>query len=117
MQGMQGTMSTEQMMRNVDQMMTGSTSMMRDLATMHASMAGHEQHDAMMKGMQGMLDQMKQVQGQMNIMAKDHGTMNADAMKSFQLAYKNLEEVASSFQSMTKNVTTMMKGLSNGPKK
>jgi hypothetical protein len=92
--------------------------MMGDLAAMHAGMQGHEQHDPMMTSMQGMLDTMKQLHGQLNGMTHDPSVMkNNEAMKGFQQACKNLEQMASSFQSMTKNVTTVMKATAATAKK
>lgn len=111
---MQGQMAGEQMMRNVDSMMTNIESMMRDLSAM--PMAGG-QHDQMITGMNGMLDQMRGVHGDLTTMMKDPQLMqHGDAMKPFNQACRNLEQMATAFQSMTKNVTQAMKGLHNAQK-
>ena len=68
--------------------------------------------------MQGMLDNMKQMNGQLNGMMKDPTVMGNDqVMKDFQQACKSLEQMASSFQSVTKNVTSMMKATMASAKK
>ena len=116
---MQGNMmATDQMMRNIDTMMANAGSMMRDLTAIHAGMSGGSQHDQMMSSMQGMLDQMRQFHGSLNDMMKDPAFgHNNDAMKSFQQACRNLEQMTSAFQSMTKNMTQAMKGMTSEPKK
>ena len=115
---MQGRMmATDQMMRNIDTMMANAGSMMRDLTAMHAGMSGGPQHDQMMSSMQGMLDQMRQFRGSLNDMMKDPAFgHNNDTMKSFQQAGRNLEQMASAFQSMTKNMTKAMKDMAHDPK-
>lgn len=115
---MQGSMmATAQMMRNIDTMMANSDSMMRDLTAIHAGMSGGPQHDQMMSSMQGMLDQMRQFHGSLNDMMKDRAFGHSnEAMKSFQQACRNLEQMASGFQSMTKNMTRAMKGMAHDPK-
>jgi hypothetical protein len=84
---------------------------------MQAGMHGGGQGQ-MATSMQGMLDNMKQLQGQFNGMMKDPSWMgNNQAMKDFQQACKNLEQMASSYQTMTKNITSMMKTTMAGAKK
>ena len=125
MQGMRGGMqdgtmmaSTDQTMKNIDQSLNSSTAMMRDLASIHAGMEGHAQHDPMMATMQGLLDNMKQMHEQLNGMMKDPTMMGNDqAMKGFQQACKSLEQMASSFQSMTKNMAAMMRAAGNSSMK
>lgn len=120
MQGnMQGAMmATDQMMRNIDTMMTNAASMMRDLSTMHAGMPNRTAHDPVMTSMQGMLDQMRQLHGSLNNMRHDpnFGHDN-ESMKAFQQACRNLEQMTSAFQNMTKNITQAMKGMHGEPKK
>ena len=116
MQGMQGMpqkgammASAARVLKNVDQSIKASRPMMRDLAKMHAGMEGHRQPDQMMTSMQGMLDNMAEMQGQLNGMMKDPMVMGNDqAMRSFQQACTSLERTASSFQSMTKSMSSMM---------
>lgn len=120
MQGsMQGAMmATDQMMRNIDTMMTNVSSMMRDLNTLHAGMPGGMQHGPLMTSMQGTFDQMRQLHGSLNEMM--HGpnfAHDAQSMKAFQEACQNLEQMTSAFQSMTKNMTQAMKGMTSEPKK
>lgn len=110
-------MATDQMMRNIDTMMTNASSMMRDLSTMQAGMTGSAQHGQTMSSMEGMLDQMRQLHGSLNDMMKDPALHNSgDAMKAFQQACRNLEQMTSAFQSMTKNMNKAMQGMSHGPK-
>jgi hypothetical protein len=121
--GMQGNMpgpmmAADQMMRNVDTMMNNVSGMMRDLTTMHAGMPNAAQHDQVMTSMQGAFDQMRQLHGSLNGMMKDPGLMhNNDAMKSYQQACRNLEQMTSALQSMAKNMTQAMKGMNVAPKK
>ena len=118
----QGTMpasmtATDKMMGNVDTMMANAGSMMRDLTAMHAGMSGSAQHDQMLSSMQGMLDQMRQVHGSLNGMMKESGfAYDKDTQKSFQQAGRDLEQMASAFQSMAKNMTKAMKGMAHDPK-
>ena len=114
MQGnMQGSMmATDQMMRNIDSMMTNVSSMMRDLNTMHAGMPNAAQHDQMMGPLQGTFDQMRQLHGSLTQTMRDPSFgHDAQSMKAFQQACKNLEQMTSAFQSMTKNLTQAMKGM------
>ena len=106
--------STEQMMRNIDTMMTNAASAMKDLTTM---MSG-QQHDLVMASMEGMLAQMRQFRGDMNDMMKDPMLAQSnDAMKSFQQAGQNLKDMTAAFEKMTKNMTAAMKGMSHDAKK
>ena len=109
--------ANDKMMRNIDSMMINAGSVMRDLTTMHAGTSGGAHHDQMMSSMQGMLDQMRQFHGALNDMMKDpaFGHDN-DAMKSAQQAGRNLEQMASAFQSMAKNMTKAMKGMPHDAK-
>lgn len=110
-------MATAQMMRDVDTMMANAGSMMRDLTAMHAGMGGGPQHDQMMSSMQGMLDQMRQFHGSLNDMMEDPTFgHNSEAMKSFEQAGRDLKQMASALQSMTKNMTKAMKGMTHDPK-
>ncbi len=117
--GMQGTqagqhgqmMAADQMMRNIESMMTNIQASMRDLAAMPMS-GGH--HDGMLAGMNGMLEQMRAVHGDLATMMKDPQLMHQDdAMKAFNEACRDLERMASAFQSMTKHMNQAMKGLHN----
>lgn len=66
---MQGAMiATDQMMRNIDTMMTNAPSMMRDLNAMHAAMPNAMQHGQVMTSMQGTFDHMRQLHGSLNDM-------------------------------------------------
>ena len=116
MQGnMQGMAAADRMMQNIDKMMTNVSTMMQDLNTMHAGMpgAGHQ----VMTSMQGAFDQMRQLRGSLGEMMKDPTLMhNQNAMKSFEQACKNLEQMTTSFQSMAKNMTQAMKGMGSGKK-
>ncbi len=120
--GMQGNMqaammATDQMMRNIDNMMTNVSSMMRDLNTMHAGMPNATQHDAVMTSMQGAFDQMRRLHGSLNEMMRSPTfSHDAQSMKAFQQACRNLEQMTSAFQSMTKNLTQAMKGMTGEPK-
>jgi len=116
MQGnMQGMAAADRMMQNIDKMMTNVSTMMQDLNTMHAGMpgAGHQ----VMTSMQGAFDQMRQLRGSLGEMMKDPTLMhNQNAMKSFEQACKDLEQMTTSFQSMAKNMTQAMKGMGSGKK-
>lgn len=108
--GQHGQMTAaEQMMRNIDTMMANIQSSMRDLAAM--PMSGG-QHDQMVAGMNGLLEQMRGLHGHLTTMMRDPQLMHqGDAMKAFNQACRDLERMASAFQSMTKNMTQAMKGL------
>lgn len=115
--GMRGTqagqhgqmMAPEQMMRNIESMMTNIQASMRDLAAMPMP-GGH--HDQMLAGMNGMLEQMRAVRGDLTTMMRDPQLMHQDtAMKAFNEACRDLERMASAFQSMTKHMSQAMKGL------
>ncbi|MBI4477678.1 MAG: hypothetical protein HY654_10920 [Acidobacteria bacterium] len=116
---MQGAMmATDQMMRNIDTMMTSAASMMRNLNTMHAGMPNATPHDPVMGSMQGMLDQMRQLHGSLNNMRHDPSFGHDNqSMKAFQQACRNLEQMTSAFQNMTKNMTQAMKGIHGDSKK
>ncbi|MBI2833003.1 MAG: hypothetical protein HYX76_01080 [Acidobacteria bacterium] len=116
---MQGAMmATDQMMRNIDTMMTNVSSMMRDLNTMHAGMPNATQHDQVMTSMQGTFDQMRQLHGSLTDMMRDPNfSHDAQSMKGFQQACRNLEQMTSAFQSMTKNMTQALKRMTGGPTK
>ena len=120
MQGnMQGAMmATDQMMRNIDTMMTNVSSMMRDLTTMHAAMSNGMAHDPVMTSMQGTFDQMRQLRGSLNDMMRNPGFgHDTQSMRAFQQACRNLEQMTSAFQSMTKNMTRAMNGTTSGTKR
>ena len=109
--------ATDQMMRNIDSMMTNAGSAMRDLTAMHAGMSGGAEHGPMLASMESLLAQMRQFRGDLHDMAKNPMLAhNNDAMKSYQQACRNLEQMASAFQSMTKNMTSALKGMSHATK-
>lgn len=116
MQGsMQGMAAADRMMQNIDRTMTNVSTMMQELSTMHAGMpnAGHQ----VMTSMQGAFDQMRLLRGSLGEMMKDPTLMhNQNAMKSFEQACKNLEQMTTSFQSMAKNMTQAMKGMGSAKK-
>ena len=98
----------DQMMQNADAMMRGAEVMMRDLTAM--PMAG--QHGTLLTGMNGMLGQMRSMHGSLTTMMQDPAVMqNAGAMRAFGQASKNLEQMATAFNAMAKNMTSAMKGL------
>lgn len=100
--------ANEQMMRNIDTMMTNAASTMKDLSTMGTG----QQHDQMMASMAGMLAQMRQFRGDMNDMMKDPMLAQSnDGMKSFQQAGQNLKDMTAVFEKMTKNMAGAMKGM------
>ena len=102
------TMAGEQMKRNVDSMMTNTASMLRDLSAM--PVAGG-QYDQLLTGMNGMLEQMRGVSGGLTAILNDPMLMQqGDARKAFNQASRDLEKMASAFQSMTKNMNQAMKG-------
>jgi len=110
-------MATRQIMGNIDSMMTDVSSMMRDLSAMHAGMSNAAQHDQMMGPLQGTFDQMRQLHGSLNQMMRDPAFgHDAQSMKAFQQACRNLEQMTSAFQSMTKNLTQAMKGMGGEPR-
>lgn len=110
--------NVDTMMRNIDSMMTNASSAMRDLNAMHARMPGGLQLDPMMTSMQGTFDQMRQIRGSLNDMMRNPAVgSNAQSMRAFQQACRNLEQMTSAFQSMTKNMAQGMKGMTSEPKK
>ncbi len=118
---MQGNMAAmnqmNQMLRNVEGMMTNTAGIMRDLAAMHTGM-GAGQHDQMMSSMQGLLDQMRQFHGSMSELMKAPTLhQNNEAMKGLQQACRDLERMASSLQEMSKHMAQAMKGMAHGPNK
>jgi len=118
-QGMQANtramMASDQMLRNIDSMMINLSSTVRDLNALHAGMPNHS---PMMSSMQGTLDQMRQLHGSLTQMMRDPGFgYDAQGMRAFQQACRNLEQMTSSFQTMTKNLTQAIKGTSSGSKK
>ena len=101
----------DQMMQNSDAMMRSAEVMMRDLTAM--PMAG--QHGTLLTGMNGMLGQMRSMHGGLTTMMQDPAVMqNAGAMRAFNQASKNLEQMATAFNAMAKNMTSAMKGLPHG---
>lgn len=119
MQGTQATMmSSQQMMQNAAAMMTNTTNNMQRLGAMQQGMGGMQPNTKMFSAMQGMLDHMKQLQGSMNEWMKNPQAMHDEAgMKSFQEACGNLEQMARSFEEMTKHVTDVTRGAGHGPKR
>lgn len=123
---MRGDMTeTAQMMRNIDTMMrnldgkmTDVSSTMRKLTAVHAGMPGGLQHDPMMTSLQGTFDQMREIRGSLNdMMRHPHVDRNAQSMRAFQQAWRNLEQMTSAFQSLSKNVTQAMRGMTSEPRK
>ncbi len=115
MQGtMQGTMPSDQMMANINTMMAGVTSTMRDFTSMQAGTFG-PQHDQMTASMRGITDQMHQLHAVMNDVAKNPGLMgNSDAMKAFHQAGSEFQKMGAAFQSMMKNLNQTGKGMPHG---
>jgi hypothetical protein len=113
---MQGSMSSDQMMRGIDSMMNSVTSMMRDFTSMPAGSFG-SRHDQMMSSMRGLLDQMHQVHGVMGDMAKNPGMMNnKDAMKAFHQAGTEFQTMGKALEGMVKNLNQAAKGMPHGAK-
>lgn len=100
-------MQGEQMKRNVDSMMANSESMLRELSAMQ--MAGGK-HDQVLTGMKGMLDQMRGMSGHLTAMLNDPMLMQGNDTKALNQASRDLEKMASAFQSMTKNLNQAMTG-------
>ena len=100
-------MQGEQMKRNVDSMMANSASMLRELSAMQ--MAGG-QFDQVLTGMKGMLDQMRGMSGNLAAMLNDPMLMQGNDKKALNQASRDLEKMASAFQSMTKNLNQAMTG-------
>ena len=96
--------ANDQMMRNVGATMASIESTMRQMAS------DGGQHGALMAGMTGMLDQMRAVHGQLVTMQKDPTLMHdANATKAFGQACRDLDRMATSFQSMIRNVQQSVK--------
>ena len=106
------TMAGEQMQPNVDSMMRNIASMLRDLSAMPMASG---QYDQLLIGMNGILGQMWVVHRNLSTMMSDPMLMQqGDATKAVNKARRDLEKMASAFQSMTKNVDQAMKGLHHG---
>lgn len=102
-------MAGDQMMRNVDSMLQNAESMMRNLTAMPAM---GPQHTEVMAGMNGMLDQMRTVHGSLTSMMKDPALMHDQAAgKAFTQACRDLEKMATGFESMARNMNQAMKSL------
>lgn len=107
-------MAGDQMMRNVDSLLQNAESMIRNLTAMPAM---GSQHTQMMAGMNGMLDQMRAVHGNLTSMMKDPALMHEQtAGKAFSQACRDLEKMASGFESMTRNLGQAMKSMNHGGK-
>ena len=100
-------MQGEQMKRNVDSMMANSASMLRELSAMQ--MAGG-QFDQVLTGIKGMLDQLRGMSGNLAAMLNDPMLMQGNDKKALNQASRDLEKMASAFQSMTKNLNQAMTG-------
>ena len=100
-------MQGEQMKRNVDSMMANSASMLRELSA--TQMAGG-QFDQVLTGMKGMLDRMRGMSGNLAAMLNDPMLMQGNDKKALNQASRDLEKMASAFQSMTKNLNQAMTG-------
>lgn len=110
-------MSSQRMMREAETMMTHAAAMMRDMTAIHAGI-NHDRHHAAMGSLQNMLDHMRQLHGNLNQMMHDPAHhQNHEAMRNFQQACQDLRRMASSFESMTKNMHKAMRGMQNGPRK
>jgi hypothetical protein len=112
--GMKGSMQDTTAVRrlqNIDKMMTNVSTMMQGLHAMHAGMSSAGQHQVV-TAMQGAFDQMRQLHGSLGEMTKDPALMHdRDAMKSFEQACRNLEQMTTAFESMATNMTQAMKGM------
>jgi len=100
-------MQGEHMKRNVDSMMANSASMLRELSA--TQMAGG-QFDQVLTGMKGLLEQMRGMSGNLAAMLNDPMLMQGNDKKALNQASRDLEKMASAFQSMTKNMNQAMTG-------
>lgn len=100
-------MQGEQMKRNVDSMLANSESMLRELSAMQ--IAGGK-HDQVLAGMNGMLDQMRSMSGNLTATLNNPMLLQGNDKKALNQASRDLEKMASAFQSMTKNLKQAMTG-------
>jgi hypothetical protein len=103
-------MQGEHMTRNVNSMLANAEAMLRGMSAGQMQMAGGE-HDQVLTGMKGMLDQMQGMSSNLTVMLNDPMLMQqGDAKKALNQASRDLEKMAAAFQSMTKNMRHAMTG-------
>lgn len=103
-------MQGEHMTRNVNSMLANAEAMLRGMPAGQMQMAGGE-HDHVLTGMKGMLDQMRGMSSNLTVMLNDPMLMQqGDAKKALNQASRDLEKMAAAFQSMTKNMRHAMTG-------
>ena len=106
------TMATnsDQLMEKIDGTMAKADVATRDLQGVYDRLGPGVTHDQILVSMNGMLEQMRQVHGTLGALLKDPGfTSRRDAMKAFEDASRNFDQLASAFQAMTKNMGRVMK--------
>lgn len=109
--------NSHRMMREADLMMTNAATMMREMNALHTTV-NHAQHHAAMGSLQNMLGQMRQLHGNLQHMMDDKTMLQHHAaMKNFQQACQDLRKMAASFESMTRNMSRAMKGISSAARK
>lgn len=112
MQGMQMpdmTKMTDQMMRDADARIAKVENAIRNLTAMQAE-TPDPLRDRLVASMQGTLDQLRSVNGSLGELLKDPSlAQHGDSMKTFDQVYKNFNQIADALQSMTKNMTPLIK--------
>ena len=113
MPGMQmpdATKMTEQMMRNADARIAKAESAIRDLTAMQVENPD-PLRERLVASMRGTLEQLRGVHDSLGEMLKDpFVAQHGDSMKTFDQVYKNFNQIADGLQSMTKNMTPLIKG-------
>lgn len=102
--------NSDQLMEKMNGTMAKADVAMRDLQGLHDRLGPGVTHDQILASMSGMLAQIRQVQGTFGALLKDPGfTSRREAMKAFEDATRNFDQLASAFQAMTKNMGRVMK--------
>lgn len=102
--------NSDQLMRKIDGTMASADVAMRDLQGVNDRLGPGVTHDQILASMNGMLEQMRQVHGMLGALIKDPGfTSRRDAVKAFEDASRDFDQIAKGFQAMTKNMGRVMK--------
>ena len=104
------TKMTDQLMRDADGRIAKAENAIRSLTAMQAENP-EPLRDRLVASMQGTLDQLRSVHTSLGELLKDPSlAQHGYSMKTFDQVYKNFNQIADGLQSMTKNMTPLIKG-------
>lgn len=105
-------------MQKIDAAMASADAALRELKNVHDRLGPGATHDEIVMSMTGMFVKMRQIQTSLGVLSEDRKFArrqdpefigNPDAMKAFEEASRNFEQIASAFQAMAKGMGQVMK--------